>query len=109
MPILHGLFDLREGEAETEFKQAFHAFVDHLQDKGFVVRRRLMRREPHEGFESGRPAQRYYTAIEFPDLVVEQACYEYVAADEEPVRSLHRAMNSKVEPSSTSFFLCSDV
>ena len=109
MPVLHGLFDLKEGVAEAEFKQAFGAFVGHLEAKGFVAQNRLMRREPHEGFERSRPQQTYYVAIEFPNLALEQACYEYVAADQEPIRTLHRAMNSKVEPGSASFFLCSDI
>jgi hypothetical protein len=109
MPVLHGLFDLKEGVVEAEFKHSLDVFVDHLQDKGFVVGCRLMRREPHEGFERGRPSQTYFVAVEFRDLAVEQACYDYVAADQEPIRTLHRAMNSKVEPRSTSFFLCSDV
>jgi hypothetical protein len=105
------VFTAREqgGPTEAELKQAFRAFVGHLENKGFVVRNRLMRREPHEGFERGRPRQSYYVAIEFPNLALEQACYEYVAADREPIRTLHHAVNSKVEPDSTSFFLCSDV
>ena len=82
MPVLHCLFDLKEGVAEAAFKQEFRAFVGHLEDKGFVVRKRLMRREPHEGFERGRLQQTYYVAIEFPNLALEQACYEYVAADQ---------------------------
>ena len=50
-----------------------------------------------------------YAAIEFPDLEREQACYDYVAADAEPVRTVHRAMNTLVKKGSSHFFVASDV
>jgi hypothetical protein len=43
-----------------------------------------------------RPAQTQFVAFEFLDEQAERRCYEYVALDEEPIRTLHRAMNTTV-------------
>jgi hypothetical protein len=48
-------------------------------------------------------------AFEFLGEETEQRCYEYVTADAEPIRTLHRAMKSKVERGSALFFVCADV
>jgi len=45
----------------------------------------------------------------FVDQEAEQRCYDYVALNEEPIRTLHRAMNSNVERGSAMFFVCTDV
>ncbi len=47
----------------------------------------------------------YYAAIEFDDLEREQACYDYVAQNAEPVRSIHGAMNSRVKRGAAYFFV----
>jgi hypothetical protein len=38
----------------------------------------------------------------------EARCYEYVAANREPIRTSHRTMNSKVKRGSAMFFVCMD-
>jgi hypothetical protein len=104
--VLHGLFALQPGVSIEEFRPAFEAFYGHLEQMGFVCGYCLMQRQPlEERFGAGLPEFDYHVAIEFPSLEHDRACYEYVSKDEEPVRSLHRAMNSKVRRGSARFFL----
>jgi hypothetical protein len=107
--ILHALFSLRDDVSEDQFKVAFEAFVAHLIEAGFARGSRLMRRKPLQGFGAKLPGFTYYAAIEFPDLEREQACYDYVAAGGEPVRAVHRPMNSLVQEGSGHFFVSADI
>jgi hypothetical protein len=108
--VLHGLFSLAEGVTEDDFTPALAGFYDHLQEKGFVLEYSLARRQPLvEGFGMPLPAFDYYTQVVFPNLEADAACYEYVKRDEEPVHSLHRAMNSKVKPVGQHFFLTKNI
>ena len=72
---------------------------------GFVCGYRITRRQPLEGFGANLPAFAYHVEIAFPSPAHEQACYDYVRRNDEPVRSLHRAMNARVERGSADFFL----
>lgn len=107
--VLHGMFELADGVSQQEFAAAFAAFFEHLREQGFALRYRIMRRKPLEGFGMPLPGFMHYAAIEFADLDREQACYDYVAMDGEPVRSLHRAVNSKVKRASAYFFVSADI
>jgi hypothetical protein len=106
--ILHSLFDLRDGVEESAFRLAFDAFVAHLVGQGYARCGRLMRRKPLEGFGKRLPDFTFYAAIEFDDLEREQACYDYVAENAEPVRSIHAAMNSQVRSGTAHFFVSYD-
>jgi hypothetical protein len=68
-----------------------------------------MRHYHPKGRQFRRPTQKYHAAFDFIDETADERCHDYVAADEEPIRTLHSAMNSKVEPGSAVFFLCSDI
>jgi hypothetical protein len=103
--VFHSLFRLKDGVAEAEFLSAFEAFYNHLIEMGFARGYRIMRRHPLEGFGKTLPSFEYHAEVEFPGLEEDSACYEYVKRNEEPVRSLHRAMNSKVRRGSADFFL----
>jgi len=103
--LFHSLFTLKDDVSEPEFLIAFEAFYDHLVAMGFARGYRIMRRQPLEGFGKSLPEFEYHAEIEFPSLAGDQACYEYVKRNEEPVRSLHRAMNSKAKSGSADFFL----
>ena len=104
--ILHGLFTLAEGILEAEFVPAFEAFYKHLHEQDFVRSYRLMRRQPLPGqFGAVLPPFELHLEIEFASIAADAACYEYVARNEEPVLSLHRAMNSKVKRGAAHFFL----
>lgn len=108
--VLHGLFSLAEGVTEAEFTPALEAFYNHLREKGFVLEYSVARRQPlDEGFGMPLPAFDYHTQAVFPDLKADAACYEYVKRDEEPVHSLHRAMNSKVKRGGQHFFLTKNI
>jgi hypothetical protein len=107
--ILHALFDLKPGVIERDFRKALEDFCEHLRDQGYVIEWRWMRQIVPPGPSFPRPTQSQFVAFEFSDAETEQRCYEYVAANAEPIRSLHRAMNSKVERGSAIFFVCADV
>jgi hypothetical protein len=106
---MHALFDLKRDVAEGDFRKSLEDFCRHLQGEGYVIDWRWMRQIVPEGPAFPRPTQTHFVAFEFLDEAVEQDCYQYVAANAEPIRTLHRAMNSKVERGSAMFFVCSDV
>src|SRR3954463_8818386 len=105
MVTMHGLFDLLEGVEVSAYRAAFAAFCLHLQQQGYVTAWSFMGRTPHAGYDRNPPDTAFYVSIVFPDRARAEACYRYVAADEEPLRMLHKAMNSKVVPTTTRFFL----
>jgi hypothetical protein len=107
--VLHSLFELQDGGREEDFRVAFDDYVRHLVELGYALDGRLMRRKPLEGFGRRLPHFSYYAAIAFADLEREQACYDYVARNAEPVRSIHMAMNSQVKRGSAYFFVSCDV
>jgi hypothetical protein len=106
--ILHALFDLKPGVADGNFKKALEDFCRHPQAVGYVIDWRWMRQIVPKGPSFPRPTQKHSVAFEFLDEEAEQRCYEYVAANAEPIRTLHRAMNSQVERGSAMFFVCAD-
>ena len=103
--FLHGLFSLADDATEQAFLAAFHAFYGHLAEMGFVCGYRITRRQPLDGFGASLPAFAYHVEIAFPSPAHDQACYDYVRRNDEPVRSLHRAMNTQVKRGSADFFL----
>jgi len=105
MVTMHGLFDLKPGITADAYGAAFEAFCRHLKDQGYVADWRFMRRAPHQGYDRNPPGSGFYVSIDFPDREAAEECYRYVAADAEPLRTLHRTMNSKVVPTTTQFFL----
>jgi|SRR5215813_12806588 len=108
MVVLHALFDLKPQVAELDFRQALAEFCRHLQSAGYITSWRWMHQIDPVGPAFPRPLQKQLVALEFIDARAEQRCYEYVAANAEPIRTLHRAMNSHVEPGSAMFFVCAD-
>ena len=58
---------------------------------------RVLRQIPLERFGKTLPPFTYRGELQYPDSEREDAAYAYVKKDEEPIRSLHRAMNSKVQ------------
>ena len=105
MITMHGLFDLKPGVECGVFKTAFEAFCTHLREQGYVTRWSFMRRSPHSGYDRNAPETAFYVAVNFPDRARAEDCYRYVAVNQEPLRSLHVAMNSKIVPATTRFFL----
>jgi hypothetical protein len=99
-----GVFSLRDGVTEQEFLPSLHAFYGHLIERGFATSYRILRREPLEGFGKTLPAFSYRGELRYPTAEREAAAYAYVKEDSEPIRSLHRCMNSKVSHAAD-FFL----
>jgi hypothetical protein len=100
----NGVFALRDGVSENEFLPRLHAFFQHFIDRGFATSYRVMRREALDGFGKTLPTFTYRGELIYPDLVREQAAYEYVKQHGAEVTSLHIAMNSMVKPDAD-FFL----
>ncbi|GAB2175499.1 DUF6614 family protein [Dongia sp. agr-C8] len=105
MVTMHGVFDLKPGIEAGEYRAAFEAFCQHLRGQGYVTGWSFMRRSPHAGYDRRPPGAAYHVGIDFPDRSRAEACYRYVAANDEPLRSLHVAMNTKVVAATTQFFL----
>lgn len=101
--VFNGVFELREGVSEEEFLPTLKAFYDHFIEIGFASEYRILRREALEGFGRTLPEFTYRGALIYPDMEREQAAYEYVKQNDEPVRLLHHAMNSKVKRSADFF------
>ena len=93
---LNALFSLQKGTIEEEFFSALRAFYQHLHDVGYARGCRCLKRLPLAGFGHRLPDFDFQVIIEFADADTEAACYDYVRRNQEPVRSLHLAMNSKV-------------
>ena len=109
MVILHALFDLKPDVAEGDFRKALEDFCAHLQESDYMLGWRWMRQIVPPGPPFPRPTQKHFVAFEFTDEETEQRCYDYVAVNDEPIRTLHRAMNSKVQGGTAMFFVCADV
>lgn len=105
MVTMHGLFDLKPGVEVGAYRAAFDAFCAHLHEQGYVTGWSFMRRSPHPGYDRNPPETAFHVGMDFPDRARAEACYRYVAANEEPLRTLHRTMNAKVVATTTRFFL----
>jgi hypothetical protein len=103
--FLPGLFSLADGATEQSFLAAFHAFYGHPAEIGFVCGYHVTRHQPLGGFGAKLPAFAYHVEIAFPSPAHDQAWYDCVRRNDEPVRSLHRAMNTQVKRGSADFFL----
>jgi hypothetical protein len=102
---MHGLFDLRPGIEAGDYRAAFEAFCQHLRQQGYVTGWSFMRRSPHAGYDRKPPETTFHVGIDFPDRSRAEDCFRYIAANQEPLRSLHIAMNAKVVTATTQFFL----
>jgi hypothetical protein len=107
MIIMHGLFDLKDGEQEEEFRQSFDQFSEYLIDLRMVVSGRFMRHQEHDGYNARAPLTQYYVSVEFADMHQAEECWALIEAAAEPLKSLHNAVFSTIE--NTVFFLSTDV
>ena len=104
---MHGMFDLKDGIQEGEFRQSFDLFSQHLCEKELALTYRFMRHQAHDGYNADPPAMQYYVAVEFVDTDQAERCWDYIQKNSAPVHSLHTAVFSKIQNSR--FFLTSDV
>ena len=101
---LHGLFSLQEDVTLDTFLPALEAYLRHLHAAGYVLRWRVEQRQVLGNFDRGLPEFTHYITIEFPDLDHDDAYYQYVSGQTEPVHALHVAMYQQVRPGAR-FFL----
>ena len=104
---MHGLFDLKSDYSSSQFKSAFDDFCAHLKQEGLLDSWCYMRRSPDNVYDARPPEMQFYVAMKFADRKQAENSKVYVTANQEPVKPLHQAVNSKVE--NTQFFLCEDV
>jgi len=109
MFTVHGTFDLREGVTASEFAGAFDTLCRHLREQSFLVEWRLAERSPHPSYDRHPPQTRHYMSMRFPDAEKMEGCYEYVARDHEPLRSLHIAIKTRILLGSQTFFMMRNI
>lgn len=107
MVIMHGLFDLIDGEQEEKFRQSFDQFSEHLIGHRIMTSGRFMRHQKHDGYNARAPSTQYYVSVEFADMHQAEECWALIEAADEPLKSLHNAVFSTIE--NTVFFLSTDV
>ena len=107
MILMHGMFDLKDEIQEEEFRQSFDLFSEHLIATEMALSCRFMRHQAHDGYNARPPSTKYYVAIEFVDMDYAEQCWNCIQEDNEPVKSLHTAVFSKIQDSR--FFLSSDI
>ena len=107
MIVMHSTFNLARGVSDDDFKDAFTEFARHLWSKRLITAWRVMRKQPHAGYNADEPKGTYYLMTEFADLAQAETCWKYVEQDEAPIQSLHKAVQAKV--TDTSFFLSADL
>ena len=107
MVIMHGLFDLKSDYSSSQFKLAFDNFCGHLKQEALLVSWSYMQRTPDDVYDARPPEMKFHVAMKFSDAKQAEASKVYVTANQEPIKSLHFAVNSKVK--NTQFFLCEDV
>ncbi|WP_367575955.1 DUF6614 family protein [Pelagibius sp. Alg239-R121] len=93
---MFGAFDLQAGNDLVSFKKAFDGFCEHLRQQGHVHSWRLWERLPHGGYDNRPPPVPILVEMRFHDHPASLACYKYVEANQEPLRTLHRSMNQQI-------------
>jgi hypothetical protein len=93
---MFGVFNLREGIELPEFKLAYNAFCIHLSQRGYVHSSRVWRRAYHSGYDANFLEFSIIVEMCFHNYAASLECWRYVEANEEPIRTLHVAMNKKV-------------
>lgn len=96
---MYGMFNLRTSTDLERFKNAFDAFSSHLKDQSFVHDWRIFKRSHHDGYDADFPDMAVMVEVRFLNRAAADASWAYVAAGDEPLRSLHRAVNLSIKQS----------
>lgn len=94
MIVYQGWFDLKSGEGDLRFAEALRAYLGRLQDDGLIESYRLTRRMLGLG---GEGLGEFHVQMDINDLAQLEAAFTAVSAREDPIESLHHAVNDKVE------------
>lgn len=103
---MFGAFNLREGTDLQAFKLSFDLFCEHLRLKGYLHSWRLWERAYHEGYDTRFPDVGVVIEMRFLDYHAALVAWDYIEAATEPMRTIHREMNSKIQ--SSHFVLCNE-
>ena len=93
MNIYHIWAGLKPGVSDLEFVAAVHAFLGRLQHDGQLESFRITRRKLGLGMEE---LLDFHIMAEFRDLHQFDQTFGTVAARNEPIESLHHAVNARV-------------
>ena len=93
MNIYHIWAQLKTGVSDMEFVNSVHKYLGPLQDEGHLETYRITRRKLGLGMEE---LLDFHIMVEFRDLAQFDQTFGMVAARNEPIESLHHAVNSKV-------------
>lgn len=93
MNIYHIWASLKTGVNDLEFVAAVNAFLGRLQQDGLLESFRITRRKLGLGVEE---LLDFHIMVEFRDLEQFDRTFGRVAARDEPIESLHHAVNSRV-------------
>ncbi|MEM7268696.1 MAG: DUF6614 family protein [Pseudomonadota bacterium] len=94
--MLLGFFDLKDGVEEADFHAAYAAFGDHMIDQGLATGWASARRAPDAGYDVEPPKQSLMMEIRFASPEQARAAWDYVEANQPPLRQLHSAVLAKV-------------
>ena len=93
MNIYHIWASLKDGVNDLEFVAAVKDFLGRLQQDGQLESFRITRRKLGLGLEE---LLEFHIMVEFRDLAQFDQTFGMVAARDEPIESLHHAVNSRV-------------
>ncbi|MEM8594005.1 MAG: DUF6614 family protein [Pseudomonadota bacterium] len=96
MITMHGLFTLKDEFTLEQFSQSFNDYAQHLSDQGYVTGWTCFFREPHNNYNLNSPEQHGLISMDFPSRKELDECWDFVVADEEPIHSYHKGVNTKV-------------
>lgn len=106
---MHGNIDLKDPSDADGFAADFNSFSEHLASHGFVIHWSFSKRISHAGYDAKEPKTSYYVSMDFADMTYANDCYKYVQKNQEPLRSLHHSMNSRVIRKTTQFYLTEEI
>ena len=89
---LYGVFEVAEGSREADFLAAFVALRDHLLDVDLITGGRMLRRTPHENYESDPPRLSHVVELDFATDQMAEACWDYIQDPGSAGRPIHHAM-----------------
>lgn len=91
MDIYHIWCNLKPGQSDVAFAERVAGYLGHLRDEGLIAGWRLTRRKlglaPPE-------LREFHIMIEVKDLAQLDAAFQRVGARQEPIESVHFAVNS---------------
>jgi hypothetical protein len=94
MHKLYGVFDLGDEVREAEFSSVFSALREHLVEAGLIVDGRMLRRVPHENYESDPPNLAFLVELDFESSDQAERCWDYIEDPDSAGRPVHHAMIS---------------